>query len=192
MLVPQRQWQGIRDGAITDAFRRWKRPTVKSGGFLQTGAGRLAIDEVEAISEDDVTAADAYAAGYESIGAAMAVLRPQGTLYRVRFHLAGDDPRVALRNDDTLDAETLRAITAQLSRLPWARPALELIDAQPATVSTVLAEEMGMERKAFKTRVRRLKSLGLTESLDVGYRLSPRGRRVLAHLRTTEPAASDA
>jgi hypothetical protein len=31
----------------------------------------------------------------------------------------------------------------------------------------------------FKRRVRRLKELGLTESLPVGYRLSPRGRSFL-------------
>jgi hypothetical protein len=34
---------------------------------------------------------------------------------------------------------------------------------------------MGRERLAFKTDVRKLKALGLTESLPVGYRLSPRG-----------------
>jgi hypothetical protein len=30
--------------------------------------------------------------------------------------------------------------------------------------------------------VRKLKALGLTESLDVGYRLSPRGEALMAHL----------
>jgi len=34
----------------------------------------------------------------------------------------------------------------------------------------------------FKRRVRQLKELGLTESLEVGYRLSPRGRAVLKDL----------
>ena len=47
-------------------------------------------------------------------------------------------------------------------------------------VSTVLADEAGQERLSFKTRVRRLKALGLTESLEVGYRLSPRGAAFLA------------
>jgi hypothetical protein len=37
-----------------------------------------------------------------------------------------------------------------------------------------------VERMVFKQRVRRLKSAGLTESLDIGYRLSPRGEAVLA------------
>jgi hypothetical protein len=39
-----------------------------------------------------------------------------------------------------------------------------------------------MERKDFKARVRKLKMLGLTESLAIGYRLSPRGVAVLEAL----------
>ena len=42
-----------------------------------------------------------------------------------------------------------------------------------------LAERFGRERLKFKTDVRKLKALGLTESLAVGYRLSPRGRAYL-------------
>ena len=45
-----------------------------------------------------------------------------------------------------------------------------------------LADAAGMVRKDFKGRVRKLKALGLTESLAVGYRLSPRGEAVLAAL----------
>jgi hypothetical protein len=37
-----------------------------------------------------------------------------------------------------------------------------------------------MERLPFKANVRKLKALGLTESLDIGYRLSPRGEALLA------------
>lgn len=37
-----------------------------------------------------------------------------------------------------------------------------------------------MGKDELKVRVRRLKELGLTESLDVGYRLSKRGRGLLA------------
>lgn len=42
-----------------------------------------------------------------------------------------------------------------------------------------LAALLGRETLPFKADVRRLKALGLTESLDVGYRLSPRGRAFL-------------
>jgi hypothetical protein len=37
---------------------------------------------------------------------------------------------------------------------------------------------MGLEKQPFKARVSKLKALGLTESLEVGYRLSPRGARI--------------
>ena len=39
---------------------------------------------------------------------------------------------------------------------------------------------VGRDTLAFKANVRKLKGLGLTESLAVGYRLSPRGVAVLA------------
>jgi hypothetical protein len=39
-----------------------------------------------------------------------------------------------------------------------------------------------MDTPGFKRRVRQLKELGLTESLETGYRLSPHGERVLSHL----------
>lgn len=62
---------------------------------------------------------------------------------------------------------------------PWTRKTLRLIAEHPAVVSTELAKEMGMERFAFKAEVRKLKRLGLTESLEVGYRLSELGRSYL-------------
>ena len=70
------------------------------------------------------------------------------------------------------------------SRGPWTGAVLALIADQPGVVSTVLAEAMDWERQDFKLHVRRLKELGLTRSLDVGYRLSPRGLAYLSSLRT--------
>jgi len=40
---------------------------------------------------------------------------------------------------------------------------------------------MGRDTPAFKQNVRKLKERGLTESLDIGYRLSARGAAVLDH-----------
>ena len=62
---------------------------------------------------------------------------------------------------------------------PWTDATLRVIAAHPGVVSTVLAAELGMERAPFKLNVRKLKALGLTESLEVGYRLSPRGAAYL-------------
>ena len=56
---------------------------------------------------------------------------------------------------------------------------------RPATRAVELATALGRERTPFKTDVRKLKELGLTESLERGYRLSPRGWTVLEHLGET-------
>lgn len=180
MIFKERFWAGIRDGSITVAYRRWKRPSVRAGGTLQSPAGLLAIDSVETITVDAIDDGAARAAGYQDGKEARANLRAEGDLYRIRFHRIGDDPRIALRQRTDLADEDVTSIDRMLARNDWALAYLRLIAEMPATVSTELAARVGMERFAFKQRVRRLKALGLTESLDVGYRLSPRGEAVLA------------
>jgi hypothetical protein len=61
---------------------------------------------------------------------------------------------------------------------------LELIDEHPERRAGDLAAMLGRERLPFKVDVRKLKQLGLTESMPIGYRLSPRGRAVLDRLRS--------
>ena len=193
MLFEKRFWPGLADGSVTVAFRRWKRPTVKSGGTLQSRAGVLAIDSVERVTERSITAADARAAGYPSRRALLAELdrhrAEDAVLYRIAFHYQGEDPRRALRERTDLSAQELGEIGARLARLdrssrrgPWTTAVLELIRDNPGTLAADLAAGRGQERLAFKTDVRKLKALGLTESLRVGYRLSPRGEAVLAWL----------
>ena len=69
---------------------------------------------------------------------------------------------------------------------PWASRYLQLVADQPGIVSRVLAPPVDADVPPFKRRVRQLKELGLTESLEVGYRLSPRGGAVLERL-TSDP-----
>jgi hypothetical protein len=182
VLFPSETWPGLANGSITVAFRRWKRPTVKASGTLQSPGGLLAIDEVSVIDEADISDADAVAAGHPSAAAVIASLRPEGQLYRVRFHRLGDDPRIELRQRSAMSDGEVQQLKAAVGRLSWARSFLQLIGERPGVVSTELAEIQGLERLIFKQRVRRLKSLGLTESLKVGYRLSPRGEALLAAL----------
>jgi hypothetical protein len=187
MLFRQDVLRRIAEGDVTLAFRRWRRPTVKAGGTLRTRVGVLAIDSVEKVEEDQVTDADARRAGAEDREALLAGLRPEGTLYRVEFRLAGPDPRIALRERSDISPEERAAIEARLARLdaasrhgPWTAAVLELIAERPATRAPDLAASLGRETAPFKADVRKLKELGLTESLLVGYRLSPRGRAYLS------------
>ena len=94
------------------------------------------------------------------------------------------DERIA-RRQNTAPTD-LAEVIARLNRLDrngaWTRSTLQLIERYPGIVSTTLARHAGQDRPSFKLNVRKLKELGLTESLDVGYRLSPRGEAVLRAL----------
>ena len=179
----------IAAGEVTVAFRRWKRPTVRAGGTLQTAVGVLAIAAVEPLGADgEITDEDAEAAGFPDAAAIREAFppRPGATLYRVRFALAGPDPRLALRDKANLSAAERDEIAGRLAGYdarspigPWTRQALEAIAARPGTRAADLAADLGQERLPFKANVRKLKALGLTESLEIGYRLSPRGRAYL-------------
>ena len=183
MLFPQKTLRGIEAGEVTLAFRRWRRPTVRAGGTLRTRVGVLAIESVEPVSEQAITDADARRAGAAGRDELIAGLRPEGTLYRIEFRLAGPDPRIALRERADIDAGERGVIDARLARLdaasrhgPWTARVLELIARRPAMRAPDLAAELGRKTAPFKADVRKLKELGLTESLERGYRLSPRGR----------------
>jgi hypothetical protein len=191
MLFPQRFWSGLADGSVELAFRRWRRAGVKAGGTQLTPTGVLAIDAVDVVNVGDITEDEARRAGYGDRAELLAELErhPDGTLYRIAFHHAGVDPRVALREAADVPDEELARIRARLGRLdrasshgPWTEAVLRLIAARPAVRAADLAASMGRDTQPFKTDVRKLKQLGLTESLDVGYRLSPRGRTLLSSL----------
>jgi hypothetical protein len=128
MLFRQDSLDGIREGRITLAFRRWRRPTVRTGGTLMLPIDQLQIVEVRQIADGDI--------------------------------------------EDLTDDDVRRPAL-------WTRRVLELIRDNPAVRAADLCRAVEMERLPFKASVRKLKALGLTESLDVGYRLSPRGAAVL-------------
>jgi len=130
--------------------------------------------------------ADARRAGYPSRAALLEELSGRdGRTYRIALRFAGEDPRRQLRERGKLDASELEGVLGRLDRLdrasrhgPWTRAVLELIRERPGVRAPGLAASMGRETKPFKADVRKLKELGLTESLEVGYRLSPRGKTV--------------
>ena len=185
MLFRQADLTAIAAGEVTVAFRRWRRPMAKAGGRQHTPVGVLVFDAVDRV--DDITPADARRAGFADPAAAWAMLRGrEGDLYRIALRLAGPDPRIALRENAALGDADRAEIAARLARLdrasmhgPWTEATLRAIAAAPGTRAADLAEGFGRERLAFKADVRKLKALGLTESLEVGYRLSPRGRAYL-------------
>ena len=196
MLFRPHILEGIQRGEITLAFRRWLRPAVRPGGTLKTGMGVVRFGAVDKVDATALTEAAARAAGYDSAGVLRAELdqRDEGDLYRIEVTYAGPDPRIALRADTALTPETLADLHRKLARLdaasptgPWTTRVLRLIADNPAVRAATLAQRFGQDRDRFKLDVRKLKNLGLTESLEIGYRLSPRGQHLLATLENPPP-----
>jgi hypothetical protein len=178
---------GIADGSVTLAFRRWDRPRMRPGSTQRTGAGVVRVESVDAVDPGSLTEEDARLAGVASLAALRRLLdrRDGAHIYRMRVTLAGADPRVALRARAELSEEDRQAVDRQLERwdaargTPWTREILRLIADRPAVRAPDLAASLGRETLPFKRDVRKLKELGLTHSLPVGYEISPRGRAYL-------------
>jgi hypothetical protein len=195
VLFRRRSLEGLRAGEITLAFRRWDRPRARAGGRQRTAVGELAIDSVEPVDRGAITAEDAARAGHASLDELFAELDARGhaQIWRIELHWAGEDPRRGLREQADLDEAELAGLSSRLDRLDaasrhgqWTRATLELIAARPETRAEDLAASVGREKLPFKRDVRKLKELGLTESLLVGYRISPRGRALLRSLDRPE------
>jgi hypothetical protein len=194
VLFQARFWPLITDGSVTVTFRRWKRRQVVAGHRYRTGdriVGRIMIevDDVREVDPAKITKADARRAGFPDAATLVAQLRGDSDLpvYRIAFHVVDEpDPRSVLAASWELSDADREEIDRRLDRLdraakggPWTRAVLDVIAAQPATRAADLAAGFGRETLPFKDDVRKLKNLGLTESLEVGYRLSPRGRAYL-------------
>lgn len=191
MLFKRQTLDELAAGTVDLAFRRWRRPTVRPGTMQRTVIGVVAITSVDVVAAEQLTDDDAHRAGYRSRAELLSWLdgRQEGEVYRIGLHLAGADPRIALRDNADLDDSELAEVHKRLSRLDsasrhgrWTQQVLRLIERRPGQRAPDLAATMGREKLPFKADVRKLKELGLTESLPIGYRLSPRGQFVLDSL----------
>jgi hypothetical protein len=193
MLFERRLRDGIHSGTIVLAFRRWKRSQVVTGHCYRTGIGLVEVEAVDIIEPSAVDASQAREAGYTTVDDLLADLRGDADLplFRIRLRRVDRaDPRDELASAANLTEAELAELDRRLSRIdrssgrgPWTGAVLMLIADRPDTVSTDLAQAMGWERQDFKLHVRRLKELGLTISMKIGYQLSPRGQAYVRHLR---------
>jgi hypothetical protein len=199
MLFSAATLGGLAEGRVSCTYRRWEVVRPKVGSRFTTSVGVVEVTSITAVDPALLSERDAVEAGFNSAADLVkwTSSKGRGDLYRIGIVLAGPDPRIALRNLDKLDPAEVLALNAKLDRMdraagqPWTRSTLRQIQRMPAVVSTELAAEAGQERRAYKLRVRRLKALGLTESLERGYRLSPRGQAYLASLDSVRPKSDD-
>jgi hypothetical protein len=185
MLMQQHFLTDLKAGHLDLALRRWARAQVRTGTQLRTSVGLIEVVAVDVIAS--VGADDAVRAGFADAAAATATLAKHGTgeIHRVHLRYVGEDPRIGLRERDDLSDQEIRAIRQKLAGMDarardgqWTARILGAVADKPQTRAADLAQAISMGKASFKRRVRSLKELGLTESLEVGYRLSPRGVRI--------------
>lgn len=192
MLFPRSALDRIAAGTVDLAFRRWRSPRVRPGTGLRTAVGVVVVDSVERVAARSLTASDARRAGFETLAALREANRSRDgrALYRIELHHGGADPRIELRRRAELGPDELGELERRLAGFdarspegPWTGSLLSTIAGREGVRAADLAADRGEQTLSFKRRVRRLKELGLTESLETGYRISPRGKAVLEHLR---------
>jgi hypothetical protein len=196
LLFQKRFHAGLVDGSVTLTFRRWARPHVKVGGRYRCHPiGVLVVDRIRRIRLADITAADARRSGFGSRAELFEYIRsgPGGAvdesteMFRVELHHGGDGDRVEVALADDLTAADVEDIAKRLARMDargsWTAETLALIEKHPRVAASKLAARLGRETLPFKVDVRKLKRLGLTQSFEVGYEISPRGRAYLAAAR---------
>ena len=201
LLFKKPFWPGLESGAITLTFRRWQKPHVRPGGRYRCHPiGVLEVDAIDEVPVSAITDADAHAAGFASRESLVAYLAELGSLdestrvFRVALHHGGDGDRVELALADALSTDDVAAIAGKLAKLdkrsPWTQATLAIIAKRPRVAASKLAAQLGRETAPFKIDVRKLKKLGLTQSFEVGYEISPRGRAYLKSSRAARGRSS--
>ena len=174
---------GIVAGTTTVSYRSWKRAQVRTGGIYYLHP----LGEIEVVSVEEAAGIDADDLQHTGFTSREDLLKALGDsagrrLFRVGFRFLGPRRKpVAPLDEQPVDDAAFERLERDLDRKDqragrdWTRPLLTLIGDQPGASSAVLAEAMAMERMKLKQEVRKLKKLGLTISLETGYRVSKWG-----------------
>jgi hypothetical protein len=183
LLFQKRFHAGLIDGSITLTFRRWEKPHVKPGGRYRVHPiGVVKVDALDIVEAHALTDADARGAGFVDLNEMKGwLVEKDAPLFKVTLHHEGDGDRIDLADDDRLTPDDVAEIEKRLERLDakkkWTRKTLALIAQHPKIAASQLAKKVKRETAPFKVDVRKLKKLGLTMSFEVGYDLSPRGKK---------------
>ena len=188
MQFQKRFKQAIAAGDVTLTFRTWKKPQARRGGRYNIPPyGAIEVTEVDQIGVERLTAKQARQSGFSDKAELVRFLdvEPGDLVWRVALRYLGqqpvNQPERARLSDEELH-RTVERLARWDTRVPWTHTALGLIKAHPGRRAGDLAPQLELPLPEFKRKVRQLKGLGLTESLEVGYRLSARGQQVLATL----------
>ena len=190
MLFQTRFHEAIRRGELTCTLRIWKTPRVRVGASYSLGSGSIIVERIHEIGFDDITPAIARRTGFSSVIDLLKTAKHGAgeRVFLIDFRYSAAPKRqapAATRASETERTALLEKLQAMDRRAlrPWTRDTLRSIATHPGVRAADLAAGLGRPRDEFKTDVRKLKALGLTESLDTGYRLSVRGEQVVAAVK---------
>jgi hypothetical protein len=204
LLFQKRFHAGLVAGSVTLTFRRWPRPRVKVGGRYRVHPiGVVQVDARQPVKVGEITEDDARNSGFASRSELLDYMRPifpeglsdANEVYRVQLRHGGDGDRVEAALNDSLSPEDVEALRQRLKRFdaagpkPWTAKTLQIIGERPRVAASQLAKQLKRETLPFKIDVRKLKKLGLTQSFEVGYEISPRGRAYLEATRANRGGA---
>jgi len=191
MLFQRRFHERIRSGEITCTVRIWQSPHVKVGGRYALGGGAIVVDEIRETRLDDITPALARRTGFPSLVDLLKTAKHGygERVFVIDFHYDGKTGARPAPKTGTVSAEELAELVQRLEAMDrrskigaWTLATLRAIEARPGVLAAKLARSLGRPRDEFKRDVRKLKTLGLTFSLEIGYRLTPKGEALLASL----------
>ena len=173
-------------------MRIWLRPRVKAGGRYSLGAGAIVVERIREGSLDDITATLARRCGFASVVDALKTAKHGAgeRVFIIDFHYDGKAGARAKPATGAVGVEELLALAERLDAMDrrsrsgaWTQATLRAIAAKPAVRAASLARALGRPRDEFKRDVRKLKNLGLTSSLETGYRRTATGEALLATKR---------
>lgn len=175
---------GIRAGKVTRSYRTWKKPQARPGGRYNLHPdGVIEVTAVTQVCPSRITNQDAIASGFGDARALRHFLDRNEKVYLVEFTYLGAGLVGQPERDELAWAE-LQALIAKLDRMdaraatPWTARVLSTIAGAPGRRAGDLAPAFDWDTPTFKRQVRKLKALGLTRSLEIGYELSARGRQI--------------
>jgi hypothetical protein len=188
MLFKAHFHERIRSGEIGCTVRIWQRPHVKVGGRYALGAGAVVVDKIYETRLDDITPALAKRCGFTSVVDLLKTAKHGAgeRVFVIEFHHDGErthpKPETDAGSVEDLAklAQRLEAMDRRSRSGAWTQATLRAIEARPGVLAAKLARSLGRPRDEFKRDVRKLKNLGVTFSLEIGYRLTPKGEALLA------------
>jgi hypothetical protein len=191
MLFQRRFHERIRSGEITCTVRIWQSPRVKVGGRYSLGSGAIVVEGIHETRLDDITAALARRSGFASLADLLKTAKHGSgeRVFVIDFHYDASTGARPRPETGAVSAEELAELVQRLEAMDgrskigaWTLETLRAIEARPGVLAAKLARSLGRPRDEFKRDVRKLKNLGLTFSLEIGYRLTPKGEALLASL----------